>query len=253
VLDKFKVVAVNLNTGPYAEFISTIARLSAGHISSYVCVTNVHMTIESWQHPEFAAVVNQADIATPDGMPLVKSLRLLYGIEQERVAGMDLMPDLIAEADTRGLSLFFYGSTDEVLAKITKRIGRLHPGVKIAGTCSPPFRPLSDDEEQAIVEDINSSGANIVLVALGCPKQEIWMARHRGKINAVMVGVGGAFPVYAGTQQRAPEWMQKFSLEWLYRLFQEPQRLFKRYLVTNSLFVALLSWQLFKKCLSRRK
>lgn len=245
-MKKRRVVSLDLSTGPYQVFVEQIVLLGEQRTTSYVCVANVHMCIEVWQNPDFDSVVNNADIATPDGMPLAKSLKLLYGIDQERVAGMDLLPDLITEAEKRGLSLFFYGSTDEVLEKITARIGREHPGAKIAGAYSPPFRPLSDDEEQAIVKRINDSGANLVMVALGCPKQEMWMARHKGKINAVMVGVGGAFPVYAGTQDRAPQWMQQCSLEWLYRLYQEPRRLFKRYVVTNSLFLFLMTWTLVK-------
>jgi N-acetylglucosaminyldiphosphoundecaprenol N-acetyl-beta-D-mannosaminyltransferase len=246
-MKKNRVVSLDLTTGPYCAFVEGIAELGEQRFSSYVCVANVHMCIEAWQNPEFAAVVNGADIATPDGVPLAKGLKLLYGIDQERVAGMDLLPDLIAEAERRGLSLFFYGSTDEVLAKITERIGGEHPGAKFAGAVSPPFRVLSEKEEGEMVEKINNSGANVVLVALGCPKQERWMARHKGKINAVMVGVGGAFPVYAGIQARAPEWMQRCSLEWLYRLWQEPRRLFKRYFVTNSLFLLLMARELVRK------
>jgi N-acetylglucosaminyldiphosphoundecaprenol N-acetyl-beta-D-mannosaminyltransferase len=243
-MKKRRVVSLDISTGPYNSFVDKINQLANESVSSYVCVANVHMTIEAWQNPDFAAVVNNADIATPDGMPLAKSLKLLYGIDQQRVAGMDLLPDLIAEADKKGLSVFFYGSTDEVLEKINARINREYPAVKIAGVYSPPFRVLSEQEESEIVATINDSGANMVMVALGCPKQELWMAKHKGKIDAVMLGVGGAFPVYAGTQSRAPMWMQKYSLEWLYRLGQEPRRLFKRYFVTNSLFVLLLMREL---------
>jgi N-acetylglucosaminyldiphosphoundecaprenol N-acetyl-beta-D-mannosaminyltransferase len=237
---KIRTISLDLSTGSYRDFALEITRMARDNVSSYVCVANVHMCIEVWQNSDFATAVNGADIATPDGMPMVKSLKLLYGIDQERVAGMDLLPDLIAEAEKNDLSIFFYGSTDEVLRKISERIQREHPQVKVAGMLSPPFRVLSEKEEGEMVERINASGANMVMVALGCPKQELWMARHKGKINAVMLGVGGAFPVYAGVQTRAPEWMQKCSLEWLYRLWQEPRRLFKRYFVTNSLFVALL-------------
>lgn len=245
-MKKSRIVSLDLCTGSYREFVDQIASLGEQRISSYVCVANVHMCIEAWQNHDFAAVVNNADIATPDGMPLAKSLKLLYGIDQQRVAGMDLLPDLIAEAENRGLALFFHGSTDEVLEKISERINREHPGATIAGAYSPPFRPLTATEEQAMVERINNSGANMVMVALGCPKQELWMARHKGKINAVMIGVGGAFPVYAGTQARAPQWMQHCALEWLYRLYQEPRRLLKRYVVTNSLFLLLMAWELVK-------
>ena len=245
-MDRKRIISIEVSSAPYREFVHAIADLGQARRSSYICVANVHMVIEAWRSAAFAVVVNAADVVTPDGMPLAKSFRLLYGIEQDRVAGMDLLPDLIAEAERRGLSLFFYGSTEEVLEKIRARIRREHPGVKIAGTYSPPFRLLSEEEEQAVVERINNSGAHIVVVSLGCPKQEYWMARQKGRIISVMVGVGGAFPVYAGTQQRAPEWMRQWSLEWLFRLGQEPRRLFARYLVTNTLFVLLLAKEFAK-------
>ena len=242
-MQKYRIIGIDISSGPYNKFTGKIVELAKTKTSSFVCVANVHMVMEAWKSLDFATVVNNADIVTPDGMPLVKSLNLLYGLDQERVAGMNLMPDLIAEAMVQRLSLFFYGSTDDTLDKITRRINCEHPEVKIAGAYSPPFRILSEEEERVVVEKINNSGANIVMVALGCPKQELWMARHKGKINAVMIGLGGAFPVYAGIQSRAPEWMQFQSLEWLYRLSQEPRRLFKRYLVTNPLFLVLLVWE----------
>ena len=226
--------------------------LAKARLSSYVCVVNVHMVVEAWQDPGFASVVNCADLATPDGMPLVMSLRLLHGITQERVAGMDLVPDLIAAAEQKGLSIFLYGSHEDVLNRMTERIGLEHPAVNIAGSYSPPFRSLSEEEEREVIERINSSGTNILLVALGCPKQEKWMARHKGRIDAVMVGVGGAFSVYAGIQKRAPLWMQKASLEWFYRLIQEPHRLFVRYLKSNLLFVGLLARAMLNKASARR-
>ncbi len=244
---KHRIISINVNTGPYTYFIERIMALGRDRISSYVCVANVHMVVEAHSNPAFAAVVNNADLVTPDGMPLVKGLKLLYGINQERVAGMDLLPDLLRAAEQQGQSIFIYGSTDDVLRAMTSRISVEHPHLKIGGAYSPPFRTLSDKEENEIIRRINDSSANLVFVALGCPKQELWMARHRGKINAVMLGVGGAFPVYAGLQQRAPLWAQKASLEWLYRLCQEPRRLFKRYLVTNTLFIALMVKQLMTR------
>jgi N-acetylglucosaminyldiphosphoundecaprenol N-acetyl-beta-D-mannosaminyltransferase len=250
-MKKHRVISLDLTIGPYGAFLEEIVALAKKRVPSYVCVANVHMAIEAWRNSDFAAVVNNADIATPDGMPLAKSLHLLYGIKQERVAGMDLMPDLIAEAGLNGLSIFFFGSTDDILSKVTERVGREHPEVKVAGAYSPPFRSLSKEEEDDVIERLNDSAANIIMVALGCPKQEFWMARHKGKVNAVMVGVGGAFPVYAGMQKRAPKWMQKASLEWFFRLIQEPGRLLSRYLTTNSIFIVLLVLAFFKKKLFR--
>jgi N-acetylglucosaminyldiphosphoundecaprenol N-acetyl-beta-D-mannosaminyltransferase len=240
-MTKHRAISIDVSTGPYSAFIEEIIRLAHGRCSAYVCVANVHMAMEAHLKKHFAVIVNQADLVAPDGMPLVRVLRIIHGIRQERVAGMDLLPDLIAEAKKQHLSIFFYGSTDDVLERIVKRIEAEHPHVRIAGVCSPPFRPLSDEEEDKIVGRINGSGAHLVMVALGCPKQEIWMARMRGRINAVMLGIGGALPVYAGMQRRAPTWMQRASLEWLYRLCQEPRRLFRRYLTTNTLFLLLLA------------
>jgi N-acetylglucosaminyldiphosphoundecaprenol N-acetyl-beta-D-mannosaminyltransferase len=199
------------------------------------------MLIEAHQDKTFRSVVNNANIATPDGMPLAKSLGVLYGKSQDRVAGMDLFPSLLKESEERELSVFLYGSTEEVLTKIIERIKKDHPGLKIAGYYSPPFRVLTEIEKKEIIDLINGSGPDFVMVALGCPKQEKWMAEHKNKINSCMLGVGGAFPVYAGVQDRAPQWVQNISMEWAYRLIQEPKRLWKRYVITNSLFILLMA------------
>lgn len=204
------------------------------------------MVIEAYKNPDFAKVINSSTYTVADGVPLLKALKLLYGISQERVAGMDFMPRLIAEAEKNDLSVFFYGSSNDVLSKIQEKIKKEHPTLKIAGMFSPPFRPLSDVENKNITDNINQSGANIVFVGLGCPKQEMWMARNSAKINAVLLGVGAAFNTYSGTMKMAPQWMRDNSIEWIYRLFQEPRRLFKRYFITNTLFILLIFRQLLK-------
>jgi N-acetylglucosaminyldiphosphoundecaprenol N-acetyl-beta-D-mannosaminyltransferase len=157
--------------------------------------------------------------------------------EQERINGPDLMWRYCAEAAQRNESIYLYGGQQETLDILQRKLLVQFPGLKIAGAYSPPFRALSVDEDSAVVDAINASGAGTVWVSLGCPKQEKWMAEHRGRINAVMIGVGAAFDYHAGTIQRAPLWMQRNGLEWLHRLCSEPRRLWKRYLVTNSLFV----------------
>lgn len=238
-LEKVKFINCRISSGTYLSFVNEILRLGAGKQSSYVCVMNVHMLVEAQSDPTFARVVDKADIVTPDGMPLVAGINKLYNSRQQRVAGMDLMHSLLEGAHNANQSVYFYGSTDEVLQSILKRSRKDYPGLRIAGSYSPPFRPLTGIEEQTIIDNINLSGANLVFVALGCPKQEKWMAVMKGRINAVMVGLGGAFPVFAGTQSRAPLWMQKKSLEWLYRLCQEPGRLWKRYFITNTIFIGL--------------
>lgn len=246
---KQRLISIDIDTGPYREFVAEILRLAQQRRSAYVCLANVHMLIEAWRDRKFAGVVNAADMVTPDGMPLAKAIRLLYGQHQDRVEGMRLLPDLIAAAAEAGVSVYFYGSSEEVLAGIRERLAREQPQLPLAGTHSPPFRQLSTAERQADIERLNASGAQLVFVSLGCPKQEFWMAQHRGQVRAVMVGIGGAFPVYAGQLRRAPAWMQKLALEWLYRLGQEPRRLWRRYLVTNTLFAWLLARAALRKLL----
>jgi N-acetylglucosaminyldiphosphoundecaprenol N-acetyl-beta-D-mannosaminyltransferase len=198
------------------------------------------MIIEAYNDSSFAEVLDRADLVTPDGMPLVVVLQSMYGIHQDRVAGMDLLPALIAKAADYSIPVFFYGSSNEVLARIVTRAIAENPKLRVVGTHSPPYRTLNHEENALVLNHINDSGAGIVFVALGCPKQEQWMSNNKSKVNAVMIGLGGAFPVYATLQSRAPKWMQRYSLEWLYRLIQEPRRLLFRYLYTNSVFVILL-------------
>ncbi|GAB4043909.1 WecB/TagA/CpsF family glycosyltransferase [Spirosoma litoris] len=245
---KRKIISINVTCQSYSDFVQKLTSLAAAKSSSYICVANVHMCIEAYKDKAFAAVVNGADIITPDGMPLVKALRLLYGIDQDRVAGMDLLPDLLKESENRKISVFFYGGTQTMLDKTADYCKKHYPALQLAGFISPPFRALTTSEEEEYINHINASKAGFVFVALGCPKQEKWMAAMKGKINASMVGIGGALPVMVGMQKRAPDWMQKASLEWLYRLGQEPKRLFKRYAVTNTMFIVFLFKQwLFKK------
>lgn len=164
---------------------------------------------------------------------------------------MDMLPDLIRKAEEQHVPVFFYGSTPEVLKRVEENCAIHYPGLTIAGAISPPFRPLSAAEEAHTIDTINRSGAGLVFVALGCPKQELWMNRMRGQISAVMLGIGGALPVLAGEVNRAPEWMQNAGMEWLFRLIQEPKRLFKRYAVTNTLYIWYLTQQIIRKNLHR--
>lgn len=234
------IISLSIATGSYSSFLDRILELARKKQSSYICVANVHMTVEAYWYPKFAEMVNNADLVTPDGMPLTKAIKLLYGIRQDRVAGMDILPDLLRKAEEENLGLFFYGGTDEMLQKTKAFVQVTYPDLKEQAYYSPPFRALTAEEEILVIQQINNSGAHLVFVALGCPKQEKWMASMKGRINACMLGIGGALPVMIGMQKRAPVWMQKMSLEWLYRLFQEPKRLFKRYFVTNLLFLWLL-------------
>lgn len=241
---KRKIIKTFISIGRYEEFMTNILELSQKSTSSYVCISNVHMNIEAYKNDDFCNVVNSADMATPDGMPLAKAMKLLYGIDQDRVAGMDLMPDLMQVSEQEKLSIYFYGSTDSVLDKIKVKAKQEFPNLEIYAY-SPPFKELSAEEKSDIVDEINSKNPDFVFVALGCPKQEKWMAEHKGKIRSCMIGLGGAFEVYAEVKDRAPKWMQDYALEWLYRLIQDPKRLWKRYMVTNTRFVLLLFIQIF--------
>tara|TARA_B100001063_G_scaffold247386_1_gene294072 strand:- start:4061 stop:4813 length:753 start_codon:yes stop_codon:yes gene_type:complete len=243
---KHKVLSLRLSSQSYSSAKQTILDWAKSRKSAYVCFANVHMTIEAYDNPKFAEVVNGADLVCADGMPLAKAVKLLYGQKIDRVAGMDMFPDLIQAAHEEKLSIFLYGTTDVILQKIVEKINNEFPKAKVVGAVSPPFRTLSKEEEEGYIQQINDSDANMLFVALGCPKQEKWMAKHSKKINAVLLGVGGAFPVFVNDQKRAPEWMRKMSLEWFYRLIQDPKRLFKRYLYTNSKFLYLLCLQKLK-------
>lgn len=243
---KYKLISINISNFQYIEFVNRILSLGLVKSSSYVCVANVHMLIEAYRDPEFAEVVNDANLITPDGMPLAKGIELLYGHKQERAAGMDLLPDLIMGCQKQGISVFFYGGTQKMIDKTAAFCVENYPFLKVAGLISPPFRQLSVEEENGYIEQINSSGAGFVFVALGCPKQEKWMASMKGRINACMIGIGGALPVMVGIQKRAPQWMQNSGLEWGFRLIQEPRRLFGRYFKTNTIFIYLFIKEFIK-------
>ncbi len=240
-MERKKLIGCNISLGSYASFVSSIiTQASSGQQFFYVCVANVHTVIEAHQSASFEEIINNADLVTPDGMPLTWALKFLYRLKQERVAGMDLLPDILLAAEKEEIPIAFYGGTNEMLNITKKYLDNTFPRIIVANMFSPPFRNLTLDEEAEIVKMLNNSGARIIFVVLGCPKQEKWMASMKGKVNAVMIGIGGALPVLVGMQKRAPVWMQQMGFEWFYRLSQEPGRLFKRYATTNFLFIYLL-------------
>jgi N-acetylglucosaminyldiphosphoundecaprenol N-acetyl-beta-D-mannosaminyltransferase len=202
--------------------------------------------MEAHDDPTFRSVMNEADLVTPDGMPLVWGLRRLGVEDATRVYGPDLTPWILERAATEGLPVGFYGVTDEIMSEFSRRVLQRWPSLNIAYSYSPPFRPLSEEEDLRVVEDVNASGARILLVGLGCPRQEQWMAAHRSRIDAAMVGVGAAFDFIAGNKRQAPELMQRTGTEWVFRLVTEPRRLWKRYLIHNPRFVALFGAQLIR-------
>ena len=206
----------------------------------YVCVSNVHTTVMAYNDESYRKVQNNAAIAVPDGKPLSLICRLRGHKEAKRVAGPDLMPEILRLSEAEGYTHYFYGSTERTLKYLEKNIREKYPKLKIAGIYSPPFRRLTKEEDQKVIERINAAKPDFIWVGLGAPKQERWMHEHRGKVNGIMVGVGAAFDFHAGTSKRAPKWMQEIYLEWLYRLIQDPKRLLKRYMFSNMEFIWLI-------------
>jgi len=216
--------------------------------NGYVCVANVHSIMESRRDQDFRRILNDAGMVTPDGMPLVWLGRRRGDPRVGRVYGPDLMLAVCRDSVARGFRHFFYGgASDEVLVRLRSNLEARFPGLQVAGALAPPFRPLTEAEDAEVVERIRESGADIVWVGLGAPRQERWMAAHAGRIPAVMVGVGAAFDFHAGVKRQAPRVMQRTGLEWLFRLGAEPRRLWRRYLVDNPAFAALIFMRYISK------
>jgi N-acetylglucosaminyldiphosphoundecaprenol N-acetyl-beta-D-mannosaminyltransferase len=233
------VIDIDIKETSYAGATSQIQLWVQESKNCYVCIANVHMVMEANDSSVFRKIVNNADLIVPDGMPLVWMMRAKGQRKQTRVYGPTLMLHVLEVAAKNNLPVGFYGSKPAVLNTLIKRMQARYDGLKIAFSYCPPFDMLSSEEDQAIVKQINQSGVKILFVGLGCPKQEIWMAEHCGSVNTVMLGVGAAFDFHAGLKPQAPTWMQKIGLEWLFRLFTEPRRLWKRYLYHNPRFVFL--------------
>lgn len=203
----------------------------------YICVSNVHTTVTAYEDQEYCKVQNGGIMAIPDGGPL-SSVGQKRGFKNmKRTTGPSLMGEIFKISAAEGYRHYFYGSTDETLEKLYSVLTESYPGIQIAGMYSPPFRPMTEDEDKAIVERINETKPDFVWVGLGAPKQEKWMAAHQGRVSGLMIGVGAGFDYHAGNIERAPEWMQKSNLEWVYRLLQDPRRLFGRYWHTNTKFI----------------
>jgi N-acetylglucosaminyldiphosphoundecaprenol N-acetyl-beta-D-mannosaminyltransferase len=245
--DAVAVLGARIDALDWEDAVERLVSWGARRQSRTVCICNVHSVVTAAQDPAFMAVINGADLATPDGMPVAWMLRLLGRRGQQRINGPDLMWRYLGEAERLGQVVSFYGSTEGTLARLRQAMLRAFPALHIGETISPPFRTLSPVEEAAYRERIEACGTAVLFVGLGCPKQERWMAAQRGKLHAVMVGVGAAFDYHAGTIRRAPPWMQRSGLEWLHRLASEPRRLGRRYLVTNSLYVWLAARQLLTR------
>jgi N-acetylglucosaminyldiphosphoundecaprenol N-acetyl-beta-D-mannosaminyltransferase len=238
------ILSTTIHPTSYHDATTLILDWAARAESRIVCLANVHMVMEAYDDVAYQAVVNGADLIAPDGMPLVWVLNWLGHDLKDRVYGPILMLRVLEAAAMQEVPVGFYGASSDVLAVLIGKIRRRFPGLEIAYSCSPPFREPTLEEDEAAVLNINASGARILFVGLGCPKQERWLHNHKGRVQAVMLGVGAAFDFHAGAIPQAPSWMQDRGLEWLFRLCMEPRRLWKRYLRHNPRFAFFSTLQL---------
>jgi len=228
----------------YRKAADRIIQYSNRKKSSYICVSNVHMVMESYDNKKFQNIVNAANIVTPDGMPLVWTLKLLGVKNAERVYGPKLMIELLKVCALKNIPIGLYGGTKEVLDELTIKLPKEHKGLLISYAYSPPFRKLSKDESKEVISKINMSKCKIVFIGLGCPKQEIWMYEHSSYLSMPLIGVGASFDFLANSKRQAPLFLQNIGLEWLFRLFTEPKRLFYRYFYHNPRFICYVFKQL---------
>ena len=241
---RIKVLGVPIDVISFDDALQCLQGWVGSGQSRVVCAAAVHQVVTSLSDPLLAQAHHEAELIVPDGVPVVWMQRKLGAPEQSRIFGPDLMWRYCVLADKTGEGIYLYGASPVTLDLLQQKLMAAFPNLQIVGAYSPPFRELTEEEDAEVVDAINASGAGTVWVGLGCPKQEKWMQAHRGKIHVTMIGVGAAFDYHAGVLKRAPVWMQFSGLEWLYRLIQEPRRLWRRYLVTNSIFTILALRQL---------
>jgi len=236
-----QVLGVPVSVLTLDKAVATIDRWIADGERTYVCTLAVHGVVESQSEPDMRNIYRTAAMVAPDGMPVVWLLRRLGYRAADRVCGPDLMPALLRLSQERGYRHFLYGSSEKTLSLLQENVGRDFPGARIVGCYSPPYRALTDDEEREVDQLVNAADPDIVWVGLGAPKQDRWMAAHRATLKApVLIGVGAAFDMLAGTVTRAPRFLQRTGCEWMFRLAQEPRRLSRRYLRINSKFAMML-------------
>ncbi len=234
----FNVLGTRVCALTLGETVSLLADRIAERAAGYVCVCTVNDIVESMKNPAVRRSINAAWLATTDGMPLVWWGKLCGHRGITRVYGPDLVRAVLADPRHRRTRHFFYGGTPEILERLERHARRLNPSLVLAGALAPPFRPLTPREEEEHIRTINDARPDIVWVGLGCPKQNLWMARMQPRLEApVLIGVGAAFDFLAGVKPQAPRWMQRAGLEWLFRLLCEPRRLWRRYLVNNTIFL----------------
>jgi len=202
----------------------------------------VHVIVTAALDPNYRYRINSFDVVGADGQPVRWAMNLLYKLGLiDRVCGPTMMLRICARCADEGVGIYLYGSTEDTLSKLRANLENRFPAIQIRGVESPPFRPLTPEENEEACQRINASGAGIVFIGLGCPRQDIFAHQNRNRIRAVQLCVGAAFDFHAGNKKMAPEWMQKSGLEWTYRMIQEPRRLWKRYLVTNTAFILLMT------------
>jgi N-acetylglucosaminyldiphosphoundecaprenol N-acetyl-beta-D-mannosaminyltransferase len=238
------VLGMRVDATSYEDASRRVVRWAHQGRSAYVCVATVHMTMETFDSAAFRQVVNGAELVTPDGRPLVWALRSLGVRGASQVRGTDLTTHVVERAARENVPIGLYGGTPESLEAFVRVLRKRYPGVRVVCQIAPPFRPLTPEEDEVITREIVASGARILFVGIGCPKQEKWMVAHKGRIPAVMLGVGAAFDFHAGRVRQAPHWMQVAGLEWMFRLLMEPRRLWRRYAKHNPRFVGLFLMQL---------
>lgn len=244
------ILGMRVDATSYEHATTLVLNWARREQSRYVCASSVNNVMEAHDDAGFKSIMNAADLVTPDGMPLVWGLKLQGCRTASRVYGPALTELVCERAAVEGVPVGFYGGTERVLAKLVDELHTRWPDLAISYVWSPPFRALTTPEDQEVVDRINSSGARIVFVGLGTPKQDVWMAEHKNRVTAVMLGVGAAFDFIAGEKKQSPRWLQALGLEWLFRLTCEPRRLWKRYLLRNPRFLALFARQLFTSKLS---
>jgi N-acetylglucosaminyldiphosphoundecaprenol N-acetyl-beta-D-mannosaminyltransferase len=246
--DRSDILGVQVSAINLADAVETIERWIREGARNYVSVTSVHGLMESRHDERLRDIHNHAGLVAPDGMPLVWLSRLLGKSRTERVCGRDLMRNLTAVSALCGYRQFYYGGAEGVAKKLKQALTTAYPGLEVAGILCPPFRQLTRQEDDAVVDAINAARPHIVWVGLSTPKQEFWMASHLGRIGApVMIGVGAAFDFLAGTKNQAPVWMQRNGLEWLFRLCLEPRRLWRRYAYIVPGFAVIAAGELLRR------
>lgn len=237
------VLGVQVAASSYEGLVRQCTDWAERRESRTVLFVGMHGLMEAHDDPTFRASMNSADLANPDGMPVVWALRSFGSPHASRVYGPDATIELLSAAEISGMPVGFYGGDERTLNRLMEVVKRRFPAVNIVFVKSPPFRPLTPEEDEAIIREITNSGARWLFVGLGCPKQEKWVLAHKDRIPAVMLAVGAAFDFLSGTKLQAPRWMRRTGLEWAFRLATEPRRLAGRYLKNIPRFIALLGYQ----------